>query len=69
MGGSSGGGGGSGAVSYPTYMTDVHNDWLDNTGVDTITSSITDVMDAALGNSPFLGMDAYNPDADISSMI
>ncbi len=69
MGGSSGGGGGSGAVSYPTYMTDVHNDWLDNTGVDTITSSITDVMNSALGNSPFTGLDAYDPDADITAMI
>lgn len=65
----SGGGGGSGAVSYPAYMQTIHNDWLDNTGVDTISSSITDVMDAALGNSPFTGLDAYDPDADVTAMI
>ena len=69
MSGSSGGGGGSGKVSYPTYMQTVHNDWLDNTGVDTITSSITDIMDAALGNSPWTGQSAYDPDADIAAMI
>ena len=66
MGGSSGGGG-SGKVDYPDYMKTVHNDWLDNTGVDTITSSITDVMSAALGNSPWTGQIAYDPDADVAA--
>lgn len=61
-----GGGGGSGAVSYPGYMQTIHSDWLDNTGVDTISSSITDVMDTALGNSPWTGAVAYDPDTDIS---
>ena len=68
-GSSGGGGGGSGAIDYPNYMETVHNDWLDNTGVDTISSSITDVMDAALGNSPWTGQSAYDPDADITAMI
>ena len=62
-----GGGGGSGAVSYPAYMTTIHNDWLDNTGADTITSSITDIMDSAQGNSPWAGETAYDPDADITA--
>lgn len=62
-----GGGGGAGAVSYPAYMTTIHNDWLDNTGADTITSSITDIMDAAQGNSPWTGETAYDPDIDITA--
>lgn len=62
-----GGGGGSGQVDYPDYMKNVHNDWLDNTGIDTISSSITDVMDSALGNSPWTTQTAYNPDADITA--
>lgn len=68
-GSSGGGGGGSGAVSYPAYMQTVHNDWLDNTGVDTISDSITDVMNSALGNSPWLAQSAYDPDTDIAAMI
>lgn len=64
-----GGGGGSGAVSYPGYMETIHNDWLDNTGVDTITDSITDVMNAALGNSPWATQTAYDPDTDITALL
>lgn len=63
------GGGSSGAVSYPAYMQTIHNDWLDDTGTDTITSSITDIMNTALGNSPWTGQIAYNPDADIATMV
>ena len=64
-----GGGGGSGAVSYPAYMQTIHNDWLDNTGADTITDSVTDVMNTAFGNSPWTGQLAYNPDADVTAML
>jgi len=60
-GGGSGGGGGSGRVDYPEYMKTVHNDWLDNTGTDTIESSVVDVMNAALGASPFTSASAYDP--------
>lgn len=69
MGGSGGGGGSSGAVSYPTYMETVHNDWLDNTGADTITDSITDVMNAALGNSPFTTLSAYDPTTEVAAIL
>ena len=65
-GSSGGGGGGSGQVDYPDYMKTIHNDWLDNTGVDSITSSVTDIMNAALGNSPFTGVDAYDPSTPLS---
>jgi len=64
-----GGGGGAGMVDYPDYMERVHEDWLDHTNLDTIDSSIDDVMNAALGNSPWTTQDAYDPDADIVQMI
>lgn len=65
-GSTGGGGGGSGQVDYPAYMKTIHNDWLDNTGVDTITSSITDIMNTALSNSPFTGATAYDPTTPLS---
>jgi len=65
--GSSGGGGSSGAVSHSAYLESVHADWLNSTGADTITSSMTDVMDAAIGNSPWTGVNAYDPDADVAA--
>lgn len=68
-GGSSGGGGGSssGAVSHAAYLEAIHADWLNNTGADTISSSITDVMNSALAYSPWTGLTAYDPDAQITA--
>jgi len=63
--GSSGGGGSSGAVSHSAYLEAAHYDWLNSTGADTIEKSITEVMDSALGSSPWTGLTAYNPDVDI----
>lgn len=63
-----GGGGGAGIVDYPAYMKDFHGEILDHDGVDTITLSLLDVMDAAQGNSPFTGILAYDPDTDITAM-
>lgn len=60
MSGSSGGGS-SGKVEYPTYMQTVHNDWLDNTGTDTMTNSINDLMEVAIGSSPYATATAYDP--------
>ncbi len=67
--GKGGGGGGSGKVDYPAYMTTIHNDWLDNTGVDTMTSSITDLMESAVGSSPWAAQVAYDPDTSLALMI
>ena len=67
--GGSGGGSSSGKISYPAYLQSTHNDWLDHTGVDTITSSVVDFMNAGQGNSPWTGQAAYDPDADITAMI
>ena len=59
--GSSGGGGSSGAVSHSPYLENIHTNWLSKSGVDTIEKSITEVMDSALGSSPWIGLTAYNP--------
>ena len=65
--GSSGGGGASGAVSHSAYLETIHADWLNDTGTDTIEKSMTEVMDSALGSSPWTGLLAYDPDVDIAS--
>jgi hypothetical protein len=67
MGSSGGGGGGSGAVSHSAYLEAVHGDWLNATGTDLIEKSVTEAMDSALGNSPWIGVTAYDPDADIAA--
>ena len=64
---SSGGGGSSGKVEYPAYIEAIHKDWLNNTGADTITSSVTDIMNANLGNSPYAAVAAFDPDVDIAA--
>lgn len=69
MGKGGGGGGGSGVVDYPDYMKTWHNMALDDTGADTLTESITDVMDAAIGNSPWTGETAYDPDTDVAAIV
>jgi len=70
MGGSSGGGGGgAGVVDYPAHMKTYHGRILDHSGVDTITSSMTDIMNVAIGSSPFALATAYDPDADIATMV
>jgi len=65
--GGSGGGGASGAVSHSAYLETIHKDWLNATGLDTIEKSVTEVMDSALGSSPWTGLTAYNPDTAISA--
>ena len=65
--GSSGGGGSSGAVSHSAYLETVHQNWLNRTGMDTMTDSITSAMDTAVGASPWIGKAAYNPDVPIAA--
>jgi len=66
--GGGGGGGTSGAVSYPGYMEEIHEDWLRQTD-DTIDLSITDVMNSAFGNSPFTTLTAYDPTTEVGNII
>jgi hypothetical protein len=61
-----GGGGGAGVVDYPDYMKAAHEDWLTASGAGIIERCITDVMNDALGSSPFTVASAYNPDADLA---
>jgi len=65
--GSSGGGGSSGAVSYPAYLETVHSAWIDATGTVALTQSLAATMNTGFGNSPWLGLAAYDPDADIAA--
>jgi hypothetical protein len=61
-----GGGGGSGQVDYPEYMKTFHTDLLSQGGTDTIEASLVEIMNAALGASPFAGETAYNPDTPLA---
>ena len=63
------GGGSSGKVSYPDFMGNCLADWLDNTHTVTLNSCMNDVMNAALGNSPFIGESVYNPDVEVAAML
>lgn len=63
-----GGGGGTGAVSYPAYMQNWHGQMLNHGGADTIISSITDVMNAALTTNPFLGVTYYTGTTEIAAI-
>jgi len=67
-GSSGGGGGGSGVVDYPAHMKTWHNRTLDHMGVDTVTSSMTDIINVALGTDPYVGTLAYDPDTELTSM-
>ena len=65
-----GGGGSSGAVEYPDYVELIHCDWLDGVCAHAgtpITSDITEVMNSAIGGSPWTALAAYDPDTDIAS--
>lgn len=66
MGGS--GGGASGTVSWPTYIQTIHGAWLDGGGTDHPITSLVDAMNAAIGNSPFTGAVAFDPDIYIGGM-
>lgn len=64
-----GGGGSSGAVSYPAYMELWHTRVLDKSGTDVIVHSMTDIMNSAIGFSPWTGAAAYDPDIPIATML
>ena len=60
----------AGRVDFPAHMKTVHQDWLDNTGADTMpaTESMVDLMSAAIGDSPFSAMTAYDPTTPVAAM-
>lgn len=65
---SAGGGSSSGRIDFPDHMKVVHQDWLDQTGTDTIESSMVDSMNDALGGSPYTSMTAYDPSTPLTAM-
>uniref|UniRef100_A0A6M3IMJ7 Uncharacterized protein n=1 Tax=viral metagenome TaxID=1070528 RepID=A0A6M3IMJ7_9ZZZZ len=63
-----GGGGQSGKVDYPDYIKTIHGQFLDHAGVDTPTSSVTDLVNVALAASPFTSAIAYDPELKITNI-
>lgn len=63
MGGSS-----AGTVSYPTYMQEVHGSFLNHQGDDTVTASMVDTFNSAIGNSPFSGATTFDPSDELTTM-
>lgn len=64
-----GGGGSGGKIDYPDYVRVAHNDWVDGTGVDTMASSVVDLMNAAIGSSPFTAATAFDPDTYLGAAL
>jgi hypothetical protein len=64
-----GGGGSSGTSDFPDYMKAAHGGWLDDNGADTLTNSVTALIEAAHGSSPYTGETAYAPDSDITAFL
>lgn len=66
-----GGGGASGTTDFPDYVKEVHAQLLSNTALgvvvltDNPSSSIIDILDTAVGSSPWSGQVAYDPATDI----
>jgi hypothetical protein len=65
---SAGGGSTSGRIDFPDHMKTIHQDWLNQTGSDTIEASMVDKMNAALGGSPFTTMTQYDPATPLTAM-
>jgi hypothetical protein len=63
-----GGGSSAGRIDFPDHMKTVHQDWLNQTGSDTIEASIVDKMNTALGGSPYSSMTAYDPTTPLGAM-
>lgn len=60
------GGGTSGTVDFPAHMKVIHQNWLDNTGVDVLSTSMTDAMENAIGSSPYTTLMAYDPSTELA---
>jgi hypothetical protein len=58
----------SGKVEFPAHMQTVHADWLDDTGSDDITTSVTAAMTAAIATSPYTGKTSYDPSTPLTAM-
>lgn len=63
-----GGGGQSGQVDYPDYIKRIHGYTLDDDQVDVPSSSVTTLVNSAIGSSPFSGEVAYDPTTPLGEM-
>jgi len=64
-----GSGGSSGKVSFPAYIENTHKNWLAFDGFHLLTTCISDEMQAAMGNSPYAALVAYDPDPAIATYL
>jgi len=66
-----GGGGSSGAVSWPEYLQNTHAGWMTHGDPSAshyfINQSMVQVMNSAIGSSPYTGLEAYIPDSRITA--
>lgn len=67
MGMGGGGGGSSGKVEYPAYLQTAHGALINSGGTDTPANSIVDAINAAYGNSPYIGINAYDPTTTLAT--
>jgi hypothetical protein len=60
----------AGRIDFPSHMKTIHQDWLNHTGSDDMTGSgsMVDLMEAAIGGSPFAYMAAYDPATPVAAM-
>jgi hypothetical protein len=58
----------AGRVDFPDHMKTVHQDWLNQTGSDTVTSSMVDLMNAAFATNPYTGKTSYDPSTKVTAM-
>ena len=66
--GSSGGGSGGGGATAPMWLQEVHWNWLNRKGADTLAYSFATDMVTAHGANPYSGLVAYVPDTYIVAM-
>jgi hypothetical protein len=67
MGMGGGGGGSSGKVEYPAYLQTAHGRLIDSGGTDSPSNSVVDAINAAYGNSPYIGINAYDPTTTLTT--
>lgn len=60
------GGGAAGKISYPEYISVAHGYFIDKNSIDAPNISITEALNTALVNNPFIGEDAFDPESELA---
>ena len=62
--------GNSGKIDFPSHMKTIHHEWLSQSGDDdvAIELSMVDLMNVAIGGSPYSAMVALDPSAELTAM-